>query len=144
MSAEAKTDSDRLSELRAKWEENKPPKWARDEAIKFRNTAPGLPLEIIDAIACALVAEYERGVTDGRDDVAVERRERDAYARGVKEERERAATILDQEAFSIEEHERDCRSWGGPDPRGPTAANVNLEKARSLRIIATSIRKGER
>lgn len=57
-------------------------------------------IPLAKAITRALVAEYERGFTDGRDDVAVERRERDAYARGVKEERE-AATMAERERISV-------------------------------------------
>lgn len=35
-------------------------------------------------VARALMAAYERGFTDGRDDVAVEARERAAYLRGFE------------------------------------------------------------
>lgn len=53
---------------------------------------------------------------------------------------ERCAKVADDAAHVIEETERECRSWGGPDPRGPTEAASNLAQARRSRQIATAIR----
>lgn len=56
------------------------------------------------------------------------------------EEREACAKLAEADAFAIEANEQDCRSWGGPDPRGPHVSVQNLNLARNLRNIAKSIR----
>lgn len=53
---------------------------------------------------------------------------------------EEAARVLDDEAFMIEDRERDYRSYGGTDPRGQQAAQFNLSTARILRGKAAAIR----
>lgn len=65
-----------------------------------------------------------------------------AIMEAVEAERERCAKVVVSKAKAIEADERDARSWGGPDPRGPHASHYRLEQARELHSAAAAISKG--
>lgn len=116
-----------------------------DEARALSRPATALVKDYEDAVRC-IPEHHLLDPPDGGDvklHEGITRYAAAEYARGKAEGLEQAAAKIDVMALAIEVDERDARSWGGPDPRGPGVSSARIDSARRLRVLSAAIRGGE-